>query len=146
MKNFKKVFNKENKKEVGAIVLLKIKEGKKNQVNDLVEKLVNNEKYASIYEFYINENSIHLHEKYTDSEAWIKHIDHFNENFGNEITNIFEVENVFSYGDISSKLKSTFESNTIHKEDIFVISFYAWLKNKAEDRKLYNTTLNLIHS
>ena len=31
MKNFKKVFNKENK-EVGAIVLLKIKEGKKNQV------------------------------------------------------------------------------------------------------------------
>ena len=57
MKNFKKVFNKENK-EGGAIVLLKIKEGKKNQVNDLVEKLVNNEKYASMYEFYINENSI----------------------------------------------------------------------------------------
>ena len=105
MKNFKKVFNKENK-EVGAIVLLKIKEGKKNQVNDLVEKLVNNEKYASMYEFYINENSIHLHEKYIDSESWIKHIDHFNENFGNEITNIFEVENFFSYGDISSKLKS----------------------------------------
>jgi len=105
MKNFKKVFNKENK-EVGAIVLLKIKEGKKNQVNDLVEKLVNNEKYASMYEFYINDNSIHLHEKYIDSEAWIKHIDHFNENFGNEIANIFEVENVFSYGDISSKLKS----------------------------------------
>ena len=105
MKNFKKVFNKENKK-VGAIVLLKIKEGKKNQVNDLVEKLVNNEKYASVYEFYINENSIHLHEKYIDSETWIKHIDHFNENFGNEIANIFEVENVFSYGNISSKLKS----------------------------------------
>ena len=41
-----------------------------------------------------------------NSEAWIKHIDHFNENFGNEIANIFEVENVFSYGDISSKLKS----------------------------------------
>ena len=105
MKDFKKMFNKENK-EVGAIVLLKIKEGKKNQVNDLVEKLVNNEKYASMYEFYINENSIHLHEKYIDSESWIKHIDHFNENFGNEIANIFEVENVFSYGNISSKLKS----------------------------------------
>ena len=26
--------------------------------------------------------------------------------FGNEITNIFEVENIFSYGNISSKLKS----------------------------------------
>ena len=105
MKNSKKVLKKE-KKEVGAIVHLKIKKGKENQVNDLVEKLVNNEKYASKYEFYINEHSIHLHERYIDSEAWIKHIDYFNENFGNEIANIFEVENVFSYGNISSKLKS----------------------------------------
>ena len=105
MKNFKKILNKENK-EVGAIVHLKIKKGKKNHVNDLVEKLVNKEKYSSKYEFYINENSIHLHEKYIDSEAWIKHIDHFNKNFGNEIANIFELENVFSYGNISSKLKS----------------------------------------
>lgn len=48
--------------------------------------------------------------------------------------------------EFSTKLKSTFESNTIHKEDIFVISFYAWLKNKAEGNKLYNTTLNLINS
>jgi len=105
MKNSKKVLKKE-KKEVGATVHLKIKKGKENKVNDLVEKLVNNEKYASKYEFYINENSIHLHERYIDSEAWIKHIDYFNENFGNEIANIFEVENVFSYGNISSKLKS----------------------------------------
>ena len=105
MNNLNK-FNIKKDKEVGAIVHLKIKKGKESQVNDLGEKLVNNEKYASIYEFYINENSIHLHEKYTDSEAWIKHIDHFNENFVSEITNIFEVENVFSYGDISSKLKS----------------------------------------
>ena len=105
MKNSNKVINKE-KKEVGAIVHLKIKKGKENQVNGLIDKLVNNEKYASTYECYINKNSIHLHEKYINSEAWIKHIDHFNESFGNEITNIFEVENVFSYGDISSKLKS----------------------------------------
>ena len=105
MQNAKKVFNKE-KKEVGAIVHLKIKKNKENQVNDLVEKLVNNEKYASKYEFYINEKSIHLHERYIDSKAWIKHIDYFNENFGNEIANIFEVENVFSYGNISLKLKS----------------------------------------
>ena len=105
MKNSKKVLNKE-KKEVGAIVHLKIKKGKENQVNDLIEKLVNNEKYASKYEFYINENSIHLHETYIDSESWIKHIEDFNENFGNEIVSIFEVENVFSYGNISSELKS----------------------------------------
>ncbi|MHA7842599.1 MAG: hypothetical protein ACX93I_04720 [Winogradskyella sp.] len=48
--------------------------------------------------------------------------------------------------DYLSKLKSTFESNAINKEDIFVISFYAWLKNKAEGNNLYNTTLNLINS
>lgn len=48
--------------------------------------------------------------------------------------------------DYLSKLKSTFESNAITKEDIFVISFYAWLKNKAEGNNLYNTTLNLINS
>ena len=105
MKNFKKVLNKKNK-EVGAIGHLKIKKGKENQVNGLIDKLVNNEKYASTYECYINKNSIHLHEKYINSEAWIKHIDHFNENFGNEITNIFEVKNVFSYGNVTSKLKS----------------------------------------
>ncbi len=105
MKNFKKDFNKENN-EVGAVVHLKIKKGNENQVNDLIEKLVNNEKYASKYEFYINENSIHLHETYIDSESWIKHIEDFNENFGNEIVRIFEVVNVFSYGNISSELKS----------------------------------------
>ena len=105
MNNLKRFYNKKDK-EVGAIVHLKIKKNKENQVNDLVTKLVNNEKYASMYEFYINKNSIHLHERYIDSEAWIKHIDHFNENFGDEIINIFEVENVFSYGNISSKLKS----------------------------------------
>ena len=105
MKDFKKDFNEENN-EVGAVVHLKIKKGNENQVNDLIEKLVNSEKYAFMYEFYINENSIHLHESYIDSESWIKHIDHFNENFGNEITNIFEVENVFSYGNISLKLKT----------------------------------------
>ncbi len=105
MNNFNK-FNNKKDKEVGAIVHLKIKKGKESQVNDLVEKLINNEKYAFIYEFYINENSIHLHERYFDSDAWIKHIDHFNENFGNEIADIFEVENIFSYGNISSKLQS----------------------------------------
>ena len=66
--------------------------------------------------------------------------------FLNYAERIYQNSETTTATDFSSKLKSTFESNTIHKEDIFVISFYAWLKNKAEDRKLYNTTLNLIHS
>lgn len=42
------------------------------------------------------------------------------------------------------KIKSIFERDSIQKEDIFVISFYAWLKNKTEHCNLYETTLKLI--
>ena len=45
----------------------------------------------------------------------------------------------------SNLLKSTFEWTSIQKEDIFVISFYAWLKNKVEKHSLYKTTLKLLN-
>ncbi|MEO1031126.1 MAG: hypothetical protein AAFX55_06960 [Bacteroidota bacterium] len=38
------------------------------------------------------------------------------------------------------------EGTSTQKEDIFVISFYAWLKNKVTDKNLYKTTLKLIKS
>ena len=41
-----------------------------------------------------------------DPQILKKMMPYFNENFGNEIANIFDVEKVFSYGNISSKLKS----------------------------------------
>ncbi|MFC0602946.1 hypothetical protein [Winogradskyella pulchriflava] len=44
----------------------------------------------------------------------------------------------------SEQLKTTFEWTNVELEDIFVISFYAWLKNKVEQDKLYQTTLKLI--
>ena len=48
----------------------------------------------------------------------------------------------------SNKFKNTVEQSfdwiTIHKEDIFVISFYSWLKGKINNKDLYTTTLNLI--
>jgi len=31
------------------------------------------------------------------------------------------------------------------KEDIFVMSFYAWLKSKMENQNLYETTLSLLN-
>jgi hypothetical protein len=46
----------------------------------------------------------------------------------------------------SKQLKTTFEWTTVKSEDIFVISFYAWLKNKVDLGKLYQTTLKLIKS
>jgi hypothetical protein len=44
------------------------------------------------------------------------------------------------------KLETSFEWTAIYKEDIFVISFYAWLKNKIEKGHLYQTTLQLINT
>lgn len=43
-----------------------------------------------------------------------------------------------------NKIETAFKWTSVLKEDIFVISFYAWLKNKMEQGKLYQTTLNLI--
>jgi hypothetical protein len=42
-------------------------------------------------------------------------------------------------------IESSFEWITILEEDIFVISFYAWLKSKLEKTDLYQTTLQLLN-
>tara|TARA_R110002050_G_scaffold273113_1_gene417024 strand:- start:13996 stop:15504 length:1509 start_codon:yes stop_codon:yes gene_type:complete len=43
-------------------------------------------------------------------------------------------------------VESSFEWVEKQREDIFVMSFYAWLKSKMENEKLYDTTLNLINT
>tara|TARA_X000000368_G_C22461177_1_gene463417 strand:+ start:184 stop:531 length:348 start_codon:yes stop_codon:yes gene_type:complete len=98
--------NKLTEKNVGALVLLKIKNKKNKNAINLINKLIKKEKYAEKYEFYIYKKSIHLHEKYSNSDKWIKHIDHFDLIFDNQITNVFKIEKIFSYGKISSKLKA----------------------------------------
>ncbi|WP_179020898.1 hypothetical protein [Winogradskyella forsetii] len=47
--------------------------------------------------------------------------------------------------EFKNKLEIAFEWVTIHEEDIFVISFYAWLKSKVENKDLYQTTLHLLN-
>ncbi len=42
------------------------------------------------------------------------------------------------------KVKNTFEWVKAEQEDIFVMSYYAWLKSKMENTPLYITTINLI--
>jgi len=54
-------------------------------------------------------------------------------------------KNVFT-DEFKNKIELAFLWTKAEEEDIFVISFYAWLKNKIEDNKLYNTTLRLIES
>ncbi|MGC1206155.1 MAG: hypothetical protein WA839_14895 [Flavobacteriaceae bacterium] len=45
-----------------------------------------------------------------------------------------------------NKVENSFEWIEKQREDIFVMSFYAWLKSKMANTNLYRTTLNLINS
>ncbi|WP_291870526.1 hypothetical protein [Maribacter sp.] len=42
------------------------------------------------------------------------------------------------------KVETSFDWNANEKEDIYVMSFYAWLKSKMENKGLYETTLQLV--
>ncbi|MBU2929248.1 hypothetical protein [Winogradskyella psychrotolerans] len=46
--------------------------------------------------------------------------------------------------EFKNEVEISFEWPTVNQEDIFIISFYAWLKNKVEKGNLYQTTLRLI--
>lgn len=43
-----------------------------------------------------------------------------------------------------NKVEKSFDWEPLASEDIFVISFYAWLKSKMEARSIYETTLDLV--
>ncbi len=43
-----------------------------------------------------------------------------------------------------NKVESAFVWVDAKQEDIFVMSFYAWLKSKMDKQPLYKTTLNLV--
>jgi hypothetical protein len=44
------------------------------------------------------------------------------------------------------KVEQSFEWIKAQREAIFVMSFYAWLKSKMENKSLYSTTLNLLQN
>jgi len=60
------------------------------------------------------------------------------------------VEHYYKYpesvtsAEFKEKIESSFEWLGEKKEDIFVMSFYAWLKSKIEKKSLYRTTLDLV--
>ena len=47
--------------------------------------------------------------------------------------------------EFKERVKNSFEWTTVEREDIFVMSFYAWLKSKMEQNDLYETTLKLVN-
>jgi len=44
------------------------------------------------------------------------------------------------------KMNDTLEYRPAEQEDIFLMSYYAWLKSKIENTNLYETTINLVNS
>ena len=42
------------------------------------------------------------------------------------------------------KIEGSFEWRSLEEEDLFAISFYAWLKSKTLQQPIYQTTLELI--
>lgn len=48
--------------------------------------------------------------------------------------------------EFKNKVENSFEWIEKQREDIFVMSFYAWLKSKMESTNLYITTLNLVNT
>ncbi|MBC2846479.1 hypothetical protein [Winogradskyella flava] len=64
--------------------------------------------------------------------------------FLNFAERIYKNPELVNNKNLEEELKSTFEWTSLQQEDLFVISFYAWLKNKIEKNELYHTTLKLL--
>lgn len=60
------------------------------------------------------------------------------------IENFYESPKVVTTDDFKDKVENSFEWLGKDQEDIFVMSFYAWLKAKMENKNLYGITLELV--
>lgn len=64
--------------------------------------------------------------------------------FINLVELYFKKPEIISSEAFKAKVENSFEWIDEHHEDIFVMSFYAWLKSKMDNKPLYETTLQLI--
>ena len=64
--------------------------------------------------------------------------------FVNLAEDFYKNVNVVKDPHFLNRVNTLFRVNLFKYEDVFVVSFYAWLKNKVDNNKLYTTTLNLI--
>ena len=58
----------------------------------------------------------------------------------------YEFPEIVTSEDFKNKVEISFEWLNREEEDIFVMSFYSWLKSKMEKRNLYEVTLELVGS
>mgnify|MGYP000849524974 FL=1 len=62
----------------------------------------------------------------------------------NLVNEYFNAPEKITILEFKNKVENSFEWIGGKQEDIFVMSFYAWLKSKMENKPLFNTTLDLI--
>ena len=66
---------------------------------------VRNLGYPSLYEYYVKEDIIDLHERFPNNEAWIKHIDFFGANVAEDFLSHFNIEYFNVYGPVNDQVK-----------------------------------------
>ncbi|MEM6515619.1 MAG: hypothetical protein AAF688_05505 [Bacteroidota bacterium] len=64
--------------------------------------------------------------------------------FLNFVEDYFKNPEIVLQPDFENKIENSFEWIETKAEDIFVMSFYAWLKSKMDKTPLYDTTLKLV--
>ena len=65
-------------------------------------------------------------------------------NYLNLVNEYYQAPENVSSIEFKNKVEYSFEWIGAQREDIFVMSFYAWLKSKMEKQPLYKTTLDLV--
>tara|TARA_Y200000002_G_C22360889_1_gene529046 strand:+ start:147 stop:491 length:345 start_codon:yes stop_codon:yes gene_type:complete len=96
-----------NDEVIGVYVKLKIKNidsGWSEFIKSIVSK-VNDLGTLSLYEYYVRENIIDLHERFHNNESWIKHIEYFGTNIAEDFFNHFEIEQFNVYGKVNDQVK-----------------------------------------
>jgi len=58
----------------------------------------------------------------------------------------YHAPHIVNTKEFKSIVEHTLQWKPNHEEDVFLISFYAWLKSKMENKSIYETTLDIINS
>lgn len=62
------------------------------------------------------------------------------------VSKYYEMPSEVGSNNFKNTVENSFDWVGTEKEDVFVMSFYAWLKSKIENTNLYTTTLDLVHT
>jgi quinol monooxygenase YgiN len=90
-----------------------IKNGKLDELKDLIQEMSDtsqaNEPGTLSYEWTISDNktAAEVHERYADSDAALRHLASFNENFADRLMALVEPTGMTVYGSPSAALKKT---------------------------------------